>query len=229
MPVVLAERIFKAYYSQGGEETAALRGLSLSVAGGEIVALLGRSGSGKSTLLNLLAGLDSPTKGRIEIEGRDLAVIGEPGRTLLRRRRIGFVFQFFNLLPTLTVLENVELALELAGGRDTGPAGEALRDVGLGGLERRYPHELSGGEQQRAAVARALVKKPAVILADEPTGNLDTATGEKILDLLTGRSRRTGTALIIATHAPRAVHYADRVLRIVDGALQEEPPPGSPR
>lgn len=227
MAVVQAEGIFKSYYSQGGGETAALRGLSLTVAAGEVVALLGRSGSGKSTLLNLFAGLDRPSAGRIEIEGRDLAGIGEAGRTFLRRRRIGFVFQFFNLLSTLTVLENVELALELTGEKETGPAREALRDVGLEGLEGRYPHEISGGEQQRTAVARALVKRPALILADEPTGNLDTSTGERLLDLLTGRCRRGGAALIIATHAPRTVQYADRILRIVDGTLREEPPPGS--
>ena len=229
MTVVLAEGLSKTYLSQEQGSTSALRDLSLSVAAGEVVALLGRSGSGKTTLLNLLAGLDHPTEGRIFVEGNDLAAIGETGRTLLRRRRIGFVFQFFNLLPTLTALENVVLALELAGEGDSSPALEWLRDLGLEGLEGRYPHELSGGEQQRVALARALVKRPAVVLADEPTGNLDTAPGERVLELLVEGRRSLDTALIIATHAPRTVEYADRVLRIVDGTLREETHHGSDR
>lgn len=226
MTLLVAEGLCKSYSSSGRKVTTALRDVSFSLDAGEVVALLGRSGSGKTTLLNLLAGLDSPTAGRIVVEGKNLAAIGESGRTLLRRRRIGFVFQFFNLLPTLTVIENVLLALELAGERDRSRAVEALRDVGLDGLEERYPHELSGGEQQRVAVARALVKSPALVLADEATGNLDTATGERVLDLLTGRSRQAGTALILASHAPRTMHFADRVLRIVDGTLREERHPG---
>jgi putative ABC transport system ATP-binding protein len=145
---------------------------------------------------------------------------------LLRRQRIGFVFQFFNLLPTLTALENVALSLELAGLPDDGRSHEALRAVGLEGKARRRPNELSGGEQQRVAVARALVKGPAVILADEPTGNLDTATGDLVLEQLSSRCRQAGAALLMATHAPLAAQRADRILRMVDGALvPEEPAP----
>jgi putative ABC transport system ATP-binding protein len=157
-------------YEQEGHDGAALRGVDMDIKKGQIIALFGKSGSGKTTFLNLIAGLDVPTKGRIEIEGADLAALGESGRTLLRRGKLGFVFQFFNLLPTLTALENVFLALELSGGADAAPALEALALVGLEGRGHRYPHELSGGEQQRVAIARALVKKPPIILADEPTG-----------------------------------------------------------
>ena len=219
-PIVLrAEDLWKEYRDGEGTVVAALRGLRLEVAAGEVVTLLGRSGSGKTTLLNLLAGLDRPTRGSIEVEGADLNALGERGRTQLRRRRIGFVFQFFNLLPTLSALENVALALELAGIPDGGRTREALRAVGLEGKERRRPNELSGGEQQRVAVARALVKGPAVILADEPTGNLDTATGDLVLDLLSRRCREAGAALLMATHAPLAAQRADRVLRMADGTL----------
>jgi putative ABC transport system ATP-binding protein len=185
------------------------------------VALHGRSGSGKTTLLNLLAGLDRPTRGTVEVEGQDLASLGEKGRTRLRRARLGFVFQFFNLLPTLTALENVLLSLELLGRPDPGPARAALGAVGLEGKGSRFPHELSGGEQQRVAIARALVKRPAVILADEPTGNLDTRTGDEILDLLASQCRDTGATLLMATHSPRTSRVADRVLRMVDGAVVE--------
>jgi putative ABC transport system ATP-binding protein len=224
-PIVLrAEDLWKEYRDGEGTVVAALRGLCLGVAAGEVVTLLGRSGSGKTTLLNLLAGLDRPTRGRVEVEGTDLASLGEGGRTLLRRRRIGFVFQFFNLLPTLSALENVALALELARLPDGGRAREALRAVGLEGKERRRPSELSGGEQQRVAVARALVKAPAVILADEPTGNLDSATGNLVLDLLTSRCREAGAALLMVTHAPLAAQRADRVLRMEDGALSPASP-----
>jgi len=223
-PIVLrAEDLWKEYRDGEGTVVAALRGLHLAVAAGEIVTLLGRSGSGKTTLLNLLAGLDRPTRGRIEVEGADLETIGERGRTLLRRRRIGFVFQFFNLLPALTALENVAITLELAGLPDGGRARDALAAVGLAGRERRRPHELSGGEQQRVAIARALVKSPALILADEPTGNLDTTTGDLVLDLLAARCREGGAALVMATHAPLAAERADRVLRIADGALAPAP------
>jgi putative ABC transport system ATP-binding protein len=223
---LLAEDLWKEYRDGEGVAVAALRGLYLEVAGGEVVTLLGRSGSGKTTLLNLLAGLDRPTRGRVEVEGADLDRLGERGRTLLRRRRIGFVFQFFNLLPTLTALENVGLALELAGLPDRGRARAALAAVGLDGKERRRPNELSGGEQQRVAIARALVKGPAVILADEPTGNLDTASGDLVLDLLSSRCREAGAALLMATHAPLAAQRADRVLRMADGALTLAAAPG---
>ncbi len=215
--------LWKRYNQTEGNHAAALRGANLEIAAGEAVALYGKSGSGKTTLLNLLAGLDHPTQGRVEVEGRDLQSLGEEGRTLLRRRRLGFVFQFFNLLPTLTAFENVFLSLELAGKPDSEAAREALRLVGLDGKGQRFPHELSGGEQQRVAIARALVKEPAIILADEPTGNLDTRTGELVLDLLTGQCRRRRTTLIMATHSPLTCRFADRLLRMVDGVVVEEP------
>lgn len=200
----------------------ALRGVDLDIKKGQIIALFGKSGSGKTTLLNLLAGLDEPTRGRIEIDKEDLGALGEKGRTLLRRHKLGFVFQFFNLLPTLTAAENVHLSLELAGRADERLTHEFLDLVGLAGKERRFPHELSGGEQQRVAIARALVKKPPIILADEPTGNLDSATGVQILTLLTSRCRDAGTTLIMVSHAMNTCEYADRVLRMTDGRIFEE-------
>jgi putative ABC transport system ATP-binding protein len=221
-PVIRIIDLWKSYTSDG-TENAALRGTHLEIRTGEIVALFGKSGSGKSTLFNLLAGLDRPTKGRIEVDGQDLEQLGEKGRTHLRRARLGFVFQFFNLLPTLTTFENVFLSLELANKPDPAAALSALEEVGLRGKEQRYPHELSGGEQQRVAIARAMVKRPSIILADEPTGNLDTATGDQILALLTKRCRELDTTLLMATHSSLTCRYADRILRMVDGVVTEEP------
>jgi len=220
-PVIRVVDLWKEYRHMG-EELPALRGTHLEIRAGEIVALFGKSGSGKSTLFNLIAGLDRPTRGRIEVEGRDLEHLGEQGRTTLRRMRLGFVFQFFNLLPTLTAVENVSLSLELAGRPDRKASFSALKAVGLEGKEYRYPHELSGGEQQRVAIARAIVKKPSIILADEPTGNLDTTTGDQILDLLTRGCASDGTTLIMATHSPRTCKYASRILRMIDGTVVEE-------
>ncbi len=221
-PVVRVVDLWKEYREDGQVVTQALRGASLEVAPGEVIALFGRSGSGKTTLLNMLAGLDRPTRGRIEIGGRNLEDLGEAGRTELRRSRLSFVFQFFNLLPTLTAFENVYLALELAGRLDPGAARAALEKVGLQGKEGRYPHELSGGEQQRVAIARAIVKEPALILADEPTGNLDTVTGNQILEILTQRCREASMSLIMVTHTPLACRYADRILKMVDGVVTED-------
>jgi putative ABC transport system ATP-binding protein len=217
-------RIIDLWKDYGDDITnaPALRGTNLEIGPGEIVALFGKSGSGKSTLFNLIAGLDRPTKGRIEVGGEDLERLGEKGRTNLRRFKLGFVFQFFNLLPTLTAFENVFLSLELAAKPSPDAAREALKAVGLEGKEHRYPHELSGGEQQRVAIARAMVKKPSIILADEPTGNLDTHTGDQVLDLLTSRCREAATTLIMATHTPLTCRYADRILRMVDGVCVEE-------
>ncbi len=200
----------------------------MEIARGEVVALIGKSGSGKTTLLNLLAGLDRPSRGTIEVEGQNLESLGEKGRTLLRRYRLGFVFQFFNLLPTLTVLENVYLPLELAGISSPENAREALGKLGLEGKERRYPHELSGGEQQRVAIARAVVKKPALILADEPTGNLDTTTGRQILEMLTTRCRESGMSLLMVSHSPTATGFADRVLSMIDGVIAAADAGGAP-
>lgn len=209
-------------YDTGRHDGQALRGAELDIQKGQIIALLGKSGSGKTTLLNLLAGLDEPTRGRVEIDGVDLKALGERGRTELRRNKLGFVFQFFNLLPTLTAIENVLLALELAGRPDEDLAREHIALVGLGGKENRFPHELSGGEQQRIAIARALVKSPPIILADEPTGNLDSHTGIQILDLLTNRCRKSGTTLVMVSHSLKTCEYADRILRMSDGRIFEE-------
>ncbi len=222
-PVIRVVGLWKEY----GDDAAgapALRGSSLEIAAGEIVALYGKSGSGKSTLFNLIAGLDYPSRGFVEVAGRDLRTLGEKGRTNLRRFGLGFVFQFFNLLPTLTAFENVFLSLELVGKPNAKLALDTLARVGLDGKEHRYPNELSGGEQQRVAIARAVVKRPSIILADEPTGNLDTATGDAVLELLTQQCRESKSTLIMATHAPLTCRYADRVLRMVDGRVTEEPP-----
>jgi putative ABC transport system ATP-binding protein len=214
--------LWKQYEPNEQPQAAALRGTSLDIRAGEVVALYGKSGSGKTTLFNIIAGLDRPTKGSVWVEGNHLETLGEEGRTRLRRQRLGFVFQFFNLLPTLTAFENVFLSLELAGKPSPEAAEKALKAVGLDGKGGRYPHELSGGEQQRVAIARAVVKEPALILADEPTGNLDTKTGEQVLDLLTGRCRQFGTTLLMATHSPLTCRYSNRILRMVDGLVVEE-------
>jgi putative ABC transport system ATP-binding protein len=220
-PVIRIIELWKNY-GEDGSGTPALRGANIEIKKGDIVALFGKSGSGKSTLFNLIAGLDRPTKGRVEVEGQDLEALGERGRTTLRRMKLGFIFQFFNLLPTLTAFENVFLSLELTNKSKPEVAVNALKEVGLEGKEQRFPNELSGGEQQRVAIARAIVKKPSIILADEPTGNLDTATGNQILDLLTRRCHEFGTTLIMATHTPLTCRYATRMLRMVDGVIFEE-------
>lgn len=220
-PIIRVTDLWKSYEVDGSGVTA-LRGTYLEISRGERVALLGKSGSGKSTLFNLIAGLDRPTKGRIEIDGQDLEALGDKGRTALRRTKIGFIFQFFNLLPTLTVFENVFLSLELANKPDPELALKALKEVGLEGKERRFPNELSGGEQQRVAIARAIVKQPSIILADEPTGNLDTFTGNQILELLTRTCHESDTTLIMATHSFLTCRYATRILRMVDGIITEE-------
>ena len=219
-PIIKVIDLWKQYGDEG-QNGIALRGTNLEILPGEVVALFGKSGSGKTTLLNLIAGLDRPTKGRIEVEGHDLESIGETGRTDLRRKRLGFVFQFFNLLPTLTAYENVYLSLELLGKPDRKSAEEALAAVGLEGKGARYPYELSGGEQQRVAIARAIVKEPSLILADEPTGNLDTATGDQVLELLQRRCREHRMSILMVTHTPLTCKFADRILRMVDGVITE--------
>jgi len=207
-----------------------LTGAEVSIQPGEFVALLGPSGSGKSTLLNLVSGIDRPDAGEIAVDGVELHQLSDRDRTLFRRDRIGFVFQFFNLIPTLTVLENLLLPLELrgeVGAEARSRAHELLDRVELGDRAGSWPDRLSGGEQQRVAVARALVHQPALVLADEPTGNLDAATGERILDLLDELLRASGTTLLAVTHAREIADRMDRVLRLQDGRIVEEARPAA--
>ena len=207
-------------YHQGDEVQVALAGVSLRVALGEVVAVVGPSGSGKSTLLHVAGGLDEPDAGAVVVGGTDLRGLGAGARARLRRRHVGFVFQFFQLIASLTVVENVELPLLFEGHRQAGATARAvLASVGLGAKAGRRPAELSGGEMQRVAVARALVADPPLVLADEPTGNLDSATGTEVLELLTGHVRDRGAAMVLVTHDPAAAARADRVVSVRDGRI----------
>jgi putative ABC transport system ATP-binding protein len=197
-----------------------LEDVSFSIKAGETVAIVGASGSGKSTLLSLLAGLDTPSSGEVELAGEPLSKLDEDGRAAVRGRHVGFVFQSFQLLPSLTALENVMLPLELSGAKDAeGQAREILRRVGLSERLTHYPRQLSGGEQQRVALARAFVTRPAVLFADEPTGNLDTKTGESVVELLFEMNASSGTTLVLVTHDPKLAARCGRVLRIDAGRL----------
>ncbi|NNC65217.1 MAG: ABC transporter ATP-binding protein [Gammaproteobacteria bacterium] len=207
-------------------ETAVLSDVDLEIRHGEFVVVLGRSGTGKSTLLNLIGGLDDPARGEVHLLGRHLSSLTETQRANLRAGKLGFVFQFFNLIPTLTARENVELplAINAAPKRESrNRALELLRELGLSDCDNRFPEELSGGEQQRVAIARAIAHDPAVILADEPTGNLDLETGKTVLALLYEICRRRGTTLVVATHSDEVVGLADRVLTISNARLEETP------
>ena len=225
-PLVLLKGICKSF-REGERERTVFRDASLAISPGEWVFLLGRSGTGKSTLLNLISGIDLPDSGEIIVDGKALNRLGERDRTLFRRNSIGFVFQFYNLIPTLTVEENVLLPLELTGPltpalRDR--AGELLEQVGLAERAGSYPDRLSGGEQQRVAVARALVHRPKLVLADEPTGNLDAETGRQVLDLFQRLLRPSGATVILVTHSQEVAQLADRLLTIRDGRLVEPEP-----
>ena len=213
----------KKYRSAGHSQTI-FTGLDLQLLRSEVVALVGPSGCGKTTLLNLLSGIDEPDAGRVLIDGNDIHALAKPERTLLRRNRIGFVFQFFNLIPTLTVAENIALPVELQG-QDRANieqrVDELLSRLGLDGMRSRYPDSLSGGEQQRTAVARALVHRPALLLADEPTGNLDEDTGKNVIAALSELVREQHTATLIVTHSHAVAEKADRVLRLQHGELHE--------
>ena len=209
-------------YREGDRDQTVLRDVDATVARGELVVVVGRSGSGKSTLLNLIGGIDQPTAGEIVVDGVPLTGVSEEARTRFRRGRIGFVFQFFNLIPTLTVAENLLLPLELNG--RTGVAArrtalQRLEEVGLADRATAFPERLSGGEQQRVAVARALVHDPLLVLADEPTGNLDLETGRQVLELLDRLTRQAKKTMVMATHSREVVGLADRVLVIRDGRL----------
>jgi putative ABC transport system ATP-binding protein len=220
-PLIRLAGLTKAY-REGETERVVLRGVDAEIAAGELVVLLGRSGSGKSTLLNLIGGIELPTAGEVEVAGVSLGRVSERERTLFRRRHVGFVFQFFNLIPTLTVEENLRLPLELGGRRPAAARTAAralLEEVGLADRAGAFPERLSGGEQQRVAVARALVHDPQLVLADEPTGNLDLETGRQVLALLDRLTRRAGKTMVMVTHSPEVVGLADRLLRIQDGRL----------
>jgi len=220
MAILEARSVGKLYRTEGSA-VAALADISLTVEPGQMIALVGRSGCGKSTLLNLCGAMDFPTSGEILIDGQSTAALDDAGLTRLRRQKIGFIFQSFQLLHTLTAIENVELPLLLAhqpSARQT--AAERLRWVEMDGLADRFPHQLSGGQQQRIAIARALVHNPLLILADEPTGNLDTVTGDLVLDLLRRTATEFSVAVVMATHSAESASIADRVVKMRDGRLE---------
>ncbi|MGH8509270.1 MAG: ABC transporter ATP-binding protein [Gammaproteobacteria bacterium] len=221
-PSIIELRDLTKAYHEGGSERVVLQGVNAAFSPGRILAVTGRSGSGKSTLLNLISGIDLPTSGGVRFDKIWLHALDDTQRTLFRRRHIGFVFQFYNLIPTLTVEENLLLPLELngtTGYRARTKAMEFLERLGLDGRGSSFPDRLSGGEQQRVAIARALIHDPAVILADEPTGNLDLETGHSILNLLQDTVRGTGKTLILVTHSPEVVAVADCVYSLGEGRL----------
>jgi putative ABC transport system ATP-binding protein len=222
---LLAANDLEKTYTGGAAPVTALRGVSLTLEAGDFVALMGPSGCGKSTLLHLCGAMERPTSGRLAIEGRELSGLDDDALTLLRRDRIGFVFQFFNLLPTLTLGDNIALPCLLAG--MPGPEAEGrARDlagrVGIGDRLTHYPQQVSGGEAQRAAIARALVHRPALVIADEPTGNLDSANGATVLALLAELNRDLGATILLATHSEDVARTAHRIVRLRDGRLDDE-------
>ncbi len=221
--VVDAREIVKTY-TMGDVKVHALRGLSLTIAPGEVVAIMGPSGSGKSTLMNILGCLDRPTAGEYYLDGESVAELSDDQLADIRNRKVGFVFQSFNLLPRATALANVELPLRYArdGRNRRQRALAALEAVGLADRVHHRPNELSGGQQQRVAIARAIVNNPSIVMADEPTGNLDTASGEAIMELLLDLNKERGTTLIIVTHDPEIAALTERVIRIRDGKVVEE-------
>jgi putative ABC transport system ATP-binding protein len=220
-----ATNLTKSYMS-GGQPLTVLREVSLDVEPGGFLAVVGPSGCGKTTLLGLLAGLDVPSSGTVRLDGQDLGAMGEDARAQLRAEKVGFVFQSFQLIPTLTAQENVQVPIELGTHRRTGApalgpaarARELLGRVGLAGREHHYPSQLSGGEQQRVAIARAFANDPRILFADEPTGNLDAATGSRVIELLTELNRASGTTLVLVTHDPALAQLAQKVLHLRDGA-----------
>ena len=220
---VRTERLWKIY-PQDPRPVEAVRGIDLTVSRGEFVAMAGPSGSGKTTVLNLLGGLTRPTRGKVWIEGREISALPDREVADVRMNRIGFVFQSYNLLPVLSALENAEFTLLLQGvpaGERRERVRELFREIGLEGLEHRRPPKLSGGQQQRVAVARAVLGDPALVLADEPTANLDSATAEALLDVMEKLNRTKGTTFVFSTHDPRVMERAGRLIRLVDGRIED--------
>ncbi len=220
-PIVRLRSIEKSF-REGSETRSVLRGVHMDINSGELVVLLGRSGAGKSTLLNIIGGLDVPDRGSVVVGETDIGVTSERERTLFRRSHIGFVFQSYNLIPTLTVLENILLPIELSGKSGNVMKSRAvalLERVGLGGRETTFPDLLSGGEQQRVAIARALVHEPMVVLADEPTGNLDFRTGRAVMELFTDLVREQGTTMLVVTHDSDFLERADRLMAMREGLV----------
>ncbi|HMV65635.1 MAG TPA: ABC transporter ATP-binding protein [Myxococcota bacterium] len=218
------EQVTKVY-RKGSIETQALRGLDLTIRAGELVALWGPSGSGKTTALNLIGALDVPTSGRVSVEGRDLGALSRRDLSRLRRDRIGFVFQSYNLIPVLSAYENAESVLALQGVPDAKRRERVmalLEEVGLKGMEARRPHELSGGQQQRVAIARAIASNPAVVLADEPTANVDSETAERLLAIMARLNQERGVTFVFSTHDPRVMKYARRLVGLVDGRVNTD-------
>jgi len=214
---VTFDRVSKIYKT-GDVEVAALRDASFTIDRGEIAVIVGQSGAGKTTLLNILGGMDTLTTGSVRLEGKEISALQRRELARYRREDVGFVFQFYNLIPNLTALENVELASQIV--RDSLPAEEILRQVGLGERMSNFPAQLSGGEQQRVAIARALAKKPKLLLCDEPTGALDYATGKEVLKLLQDQSRQNGMTVVIITHNSALTAMADRVIRVKSGTIR---------
>ena len=207
-------------YLSGGRRLTVLKDISFELERGGFLAVVGPSGSGKTTLLGLLAGLDRPTRGRVTLDGVDLGALDEDARARFRRKRVGFVFQSFQLIPTLTARENIQVPLELAGDDDSGArADELLARVGLADRSHHYPSQLSGGEQQRVAVARAFSTRPSVLFADEPTGNLDAANGAIVIETMTALNSEYGTTLVLVTHDPELAALARRTIRLADGVI----------
>jgi putative ABC transport system ATP-binding protein len=221
MSILRSESLTRAYVS-GGREITVLRDITFALEPGGFLAITGPSGSGKSTLLGLLAGLDRPTSGRAVLDGHDLSAMSEDERARLRADKVGFVFQSFHLIPTLTARENVQVPLELRGEDARERAEELLARVGLGDRGHHYPAQLSGGEQQRVAVARAFAHRPRILFADEPTGNLDAANGQNVVSLLGEMNRELGTTLVLVTHDPELAARARRALRLRDGVVVED-------
>jgi putative ABC transport system ATP-binding protein len=221
-PVIVRATGLGKQVTTGASQLTILQDVSFEIRAGEAVAIVGVSGSGKSTLLGLLAGLDTPSAGSVSINGHDLAALDEDGRASLRGRMLGFVFQSFQLLPAMTALENVMLPLELRGSGEARAAAQAMLErVGLGDRLHHYPRQLSGGEQQRVAIARAFVTRPQLLFADEPTGNLDAATGAQVIELLFGLNRERGATLLLVTHDEAVTRRCERVLHLAGGRLQD--------